>query len=171
MILKFNADNSALEGTSQLVITIELNPEATNMTKSKLLFTSHRMANTLCVQTTDEQTHQNSLHFYRAINKETYDSSIHHGSIWNRVHTINCENQISCLKIARNELSFRSQVATNVNNETKTQQDYKQFLVASYNDGQTGFIDMNSFGQVFLSALPGNRLSPVKQEFEAKKLY
>ncbi len=74
--IKFNTDNSALEGSTELLTVLNL-PSESNMVKSRVLFTSSHRPNTLCIQITNEQTKQDTLQFWQ-VNKVIFTTSCGH---------------------------------------------------------------------------------------------
>lgn len=64
MTIHFNNDNSALEGSTELIAKINLN-QMPNVIKPKLLFTSNEMSNTLCIQLRNQQTNTDILQFWQ----------------------------------------------------------------------------------------------------------
>lgn len=159
VMISFNNDNSALEGTSELVATINLMYEP-NMVKSRFLFMSNEMASTLCVNVTSEFSQTSSFQFWKA-SKDTHESLISQNTAWNCISTLQCESKISDIRISKNELNFKD-------HRNFERQDYKFFLFVAYINGQIGFIDTFKFSQRFLSPIPSRSEKP--RQFERKKI-
>lgn len=78
-----------------------------------------------------------------------YNSPITSSLPWSLAHIMSCDAQLSSLTIPKSEINFRNNAGFE-----SGQWDYKFFLLATYKDGRTGFINTSSFQQTFLSSMP-----------------
>lgn len=78
-----------------------------------------------------------------------YNSPMTSSLTWSLAQTMSCDAQLSSLTIPKSEINFKNHAGFE-----NGQWDYKSFLLATYKDGRTGFIDTSSFQQTFLSSMP-----------------
>lgn len=84
--------------------------------------------------------------------------------MWSMQYVIQCDSQISSLKIPKNETNFKDF-------RSGDRQEYRFFLLAAYTNGQIGYIDTVQFNQTFLSAIQTKKEQLVgSYQNDAKKL-
>lgn len=76
---------------------------------------------------------------------------------------MSCDAQLNSLAIPKSEANFKNHTGFE-----NGQWDYKFFLVASYKNGQTGFINTSNFQQTYLSPIPEKANTHILQDTTKK---
>lgn len=150
--LKFSNDYTSIEGTSELLATINVyNDSMTN--KTHLMFTSNESAQYFCVSQRSNQTNCDIVQVWRPahLNQNmigSFDINMSNDQC-TLIKTIQCPSSLIKLTAPKYSIAFKDLIDNRYLNEPV-------YLMASYLNGTFGFIDIQSYNQTFSSAIPIN---------------
>ena len=139
-----NNEGIGLEGTNELISTINLNYSDTAETKSKLNFLSNGSSQFICVAIHNSKSNSDILQIWQVSSVKLDAKEI----TWNLVKTIKCPSTVVNIRIPEISFNFK---------EIYENQSEKSFFTVSYENGQTSFIDTQNFNQVLISPIPINK--------------
>ncbi|CAF0729025.1 unnamed protein product [Brachionus calyciflorus] len=145
--LKFSQDGLSIDGTTELLSVFNLQIEPSNY-KTKLMFTSHESAKTICVAFNPDLTNQNFIQIYQpAILNQNMMGSYDGNNQFILLNTLQCPSSLVNISVSKYYTGLKDLIENRFINDVA-------YLIATYNNGTQGFIDMQNFNQIFSGFIP-----------------
>jgi hypothetical protein len=176
--LKFSTDMSSIDGSTELIATLNLQPTgildtAITASKTKLLFTSNESAQHFCVTfrstTTLNTTTTDTIQVWQPsqLNQNligSFDLNISNNEHCTLIKTLDCPSQLISLTIPKSSIAFKDL------NDSKNGNPEPFYLIASYQNGTQGFIDTLAYNQFVSQAIPVSNSGLDENNYAHKKL-